>query len=180
MMMKIVEKCDVQESMGHFEQLPDEILLDLFENYLRLVDVYYAFRLLNHRRINRIIQSARFNIDIPSKDIFHQRSFLHFSSQIISLHLGIFSNDLDLIPLTNLRYLHIEKPTPSQLLSIRPDVLVNLSYLSLSPCWYSVQELPRQLMNLVELCAFQYLSTCRFPDGKILHLQMKQRSRELT
>ena len=51
-----------------------EILLDLFENYIRLIDIYLAFCSLNHRRINGIIKSARFCIDIPSKDIFHTKS----------------------------------------------------------------------------------------------------------
>ncbi|CAF1201848.1 unnamed protein product [Rotaria sordida] len=158
---------------GHFEQLPDEILLDLFENYIRLIDIYFAFYLLNHRRINGIINSARFYINIPSKDIFHQKPFSHFSSQIISLHLSTFCNDLDLSKLINLRSLHIEKPTKTQLTSIRAEFLPNLFYLSLSPCWYSLQELPKHLENISQSCPFKHLQLCVLPDGKIIRLLPK-------
>ena len=48
---------EIDKFIGHFEQLPDEILLDLFENYIRLIDVYIGFNSLNHRRINGIIKS---------------------------------------------------------------------------------------------------------------------------
>ncbi|CAF1151364.1 unnamed protein product [Adineta steineri] len=160
--------------IGYFEQLPNEILLDLFENYIRLIDVYLAFYLLDHRRINKIINSAHFYIDIPSKDIFHMKSFSHFSNQIVSLRLSIFSNDeLDLSKLINLRYLHIEKPTHNQLISIRPEILPQLYYLSLSPSWYSMGELPKHLENINQLCSFKYLRYCILPDGKMIRIPLE-------
>ncbi|CAF1614954.1 unnamed protein product [Rotaria sp. Silwood1] len=159
--------------IGHIERLPDEILLNLFENYIRLIDVYVAFHCLNHRRINGIIKSARFYISIPSKDIFHAKSFSHFSSQIVSLHLSTFCNDLVLPKLVNLRLLHIEKPTQTQLTSIRAEFLPNLHYLSLSPCWYSLQEIPRHLKNIAESCPFKYMQFCILPDGKTIRIQPK-------
>jgi hypothetical protein len=159
--------------IGYFEQLPDEIILDLFENYIRLVDLYLGFYLLNHCRINRIINSAQFYIDIPSKDVFHTKSFSHFVNQIVSLHLSAYCHDLDLSKLINLRLLHIEKPAETQLLSIHADRLPNLSYLSLSPCWFSVDELPKHLTNLVELCSFKNLRFCILPNGKIFRFQAK-------
>ncbi|CAF1264969.1 unnamed protein product [Adineta steineri] len=66
--------------VGYFKQLPNEILLDLFENYIILTDVYLAFYFLNNRRINETINSVHFYIDIPSKDIFHMKSFSHFAN----------------------------------------------------------------------------------------------------
>jgi hypothetical protein len=152
-------------TIGYFEQLPDEILLDLFENYIRLIDVYTAFHFLNNRRINGIIKSSRFYIDIPSKDIFHLKSFSHFAHQIISLHLSTFCNDLDLSKLINLRFLHIEKPTRPQLMSIHAESLPKLCYLSFSPCWYSLEEFPRHLNHFD---AFKHLRFCILPTGKIL------------
>ncbi|CAF1131262.1 unnamed protein product [Adineta steineri] len=71
--------------VGYFKQLPNEILLDLFENYIILTDVYLAFYFLNNRRINETIHSVHFYIDTPSKDIFHIKSFSHFANQIVSL-----------------------------------------------------------------------------------------------
>jgi hypothetical protein len=160
--------------IGHFEQLPDEILLDLFENYIRLIDLYIGFYFLNHRRINGILNSARFYIDIPSKDVFHTKSFSHFANQIVSLHLSTFCNDLDLRKLVNLRLLHIEKPSRPQLTSIHADFLPNLSYLSLSPCWYSINELPRHLTNIAELCPFKHLRFCHLPNGKTIRFVRKE------
>lgn len=159
--------------IGHFEQLPDEILLDLFENYIRLIDIYTGFHFLNHRRLNAIINSARFYIDIPSKDIFHSKSFSYFANQIVSLHLSTFCNDLDLSKLVNLRLLHIEKPTRPQLISIHSNFLPNISYLSLLPCWYSMRELPRHLTNIEEICPFKHLRFCVLPNGKTIRFLRK-------
>ncbi|CAF1363833.1 unnamed protein product [Adineta steineri] len=61
------------------------------------------------------------------------KSFSNFVNQIVSLRLSIFSNDdLDLSKLINLRYLHIEKSTHKQSISIRPEIL--------SPCWNGCDE----------------------------------------
>lgn len=158
-------------SIGHFEELPDEILLDLFENYIRLIDLYIAFSSLNHQRINRILNSSRISIDIPSKDIYHHRSFAHFAQQIISLRLRSFCNDIDPSKFVNLRYLHMEKPTRPQLLSIQGEYLPNLSHLSLLPCWYTYEELPRHLTHPFRSCSFEYLRICYFPNGKIVRFQ---------
>jgi hypothetical protein len=158
-------------SISRLEQLPDEILLDLFENYIRLIDLYSAFAFLNHRRINRILNSARFYIDIPSKDVYHPKSFAHFQDQIISIHLSSYCNDLDLLKFVHLRFLHIEKPSRPQLLAIRSEFLPNLLYLSLSPCWYSFKELPRYLTNISNACPFKNLRFCILPDGKVIRLQ---------
>jgi len=164
---------EINTRIGHFEQLPDEILLDLFENYMRLIDIYLGFYLLNHHRINRIINSAQFYIDIPSKDIFYSKAFSHFAHQIVSLHLSTFCNDLDISKLVNLRFLHIEKPDRPQIVSIRAEFLPNLTYLSLSPCWYSLKELPRHLTNIGESCPFKHLRLCVLPNGKIIRLVPK-------
>ncbi|CAF4003429.1 unnamed protein product [Adineta steineri] len=102
------------------------------------------------------------------------KSFSHFANQIVSLRLTIFSNDdLDLSKLINLRYLHIEKPTHNQLISIRPEILPQLYYLSLSPCWYSVGELPKALENINQLCSFKYLRYCILPDGKMIRIPLE-------
>lgn len=159
--------------IGRFEQLPDEILLYLFENYIRLFDVYVAFYLLNHRRISGIINSARFQVNIPSKDIFHSKTFSHFAPQITSLHVSTFCNDIDLSKLINLRSLHIEKPTRSQLMTIRPEFLPNLLFLSLSHCWFSFHELPKYLKNMAETCSFKNLLYYVLPNGKMIRLQPK-------
>jgi hypothetical protein len=163
----------IGESIGHFEKLPDEILLELFENYIRLIDLYLAFYPLNNCRINGILKSTRLYVDIPSKDIFHRESFLHFGPQIVSLHLPIFCYDLDLSKLVNLRLLHIEKPTRSQLSSIQARFLPNLNYLSLSPCWYSLEELPRYLLNIAQSCLFEHLRVCVLPNRKMIRFPPK-------
>ncbi|CAF1180118.1 unnamed protein product [Adineta steineri] len=152
--------------IGYFEQLPNKILLYLFENYIHLIDVYLAFYFLNNRRINEIINSAHFYIDIPSKELFYVKYFSHLANQIVSLRLSIFSNDdLDLSKLINLRYLHIEKPTHKQSISIQPEIL--------SPCWYSVGELPKHLENINQLCSFKYLHFFILPDGKMIRISLK-------
>jgi hypothetical protein len=158
--------------IGHFEQFPDEILLYLFENYIRLIDLYTIFHSLNHHRINRVLNSVRLYINIPSKDIFHIKSFSYFTSQILSLRLSTFSSDLDLSKMFNLRLLHLEKPTRSQLNTIRGDILPNLRYLSLYPCWYNLIELPNHLTNLNQ-SSFKYLRVCILPDGKLIRFKPK-------
>lgn len=159
--------------IGHFEQLPDEILLDLFENYIRVIDLYTAFACLNHQRINRILNSARISIDIPSKDIYHHRAFIHFTRQIISLRLRTFCNDIDPAIFINLRYLYMEKPTRPQLLAIRSECLPKLRRLSLSSCWYRYDELPRHLTHIFRNSSWKSLRICSFPNGKILRLPSK-------
>ena len=153
--------------MGHFEQLPDELLLDLFEHYIRLIDLYVGFCALDHGRINRLIACSSLHLHIPSKDIFHAPSISHFASQIVSLRLSIFTSDLNLSKFVHLRSLHMEKPTRSQLAAIRAEHLPCLSHLSLWPCWYSVHELRRHLLGMVQL---PRLRRCVFSDGKVMRL----------
>ncbi|UJR10869.1 hypothetical protein I4U23_015056 [Adineta vaga] len=162
--------------MFYFEELPDEILLDLFENYIRLIDVYLGFYLTHNHRIVTILKSARFCIDIPSKDIYHAVSIAQFGSQIISLNLSVFCKDLDLSKLVNLQFLCIKKPTQTQLLSIEPKVLPNLQTLSLYPCWYHMNELPDHLIHMETSCSFQHLRRCVLPDKKILRFPLKWQS----
>ena len=152
------------------EELPDEIFLDLFENYIRLIDIYVAFLPLKHQRINRILKSCSFYIDIPSKDIFHSLTFDYFALQIVSLRLTCFCPQLDLSKLIHLRSLHLERPTRQQLISINAQSLPNLHYLSLLSCWFSFQELPKHLTTLFDSSTFPNLNYFIRPDGKILHL----------
>lgn len=154
--------------IARLEELPDELLLDLFENHVRLIDIYLAFLQLNHQRFNRILSSLYLKISIPSKDIFHQKSFEFFSKQIVSLNLSSFCADLDIRQLINLRSLHIEKPTRQQLLTIDAQYLPELRYLSLYPCWFTFQELPKYLTTISHSSPFKYLVSFLRPDGKLL------------
>ena len=153
--------------IGHFEQLPDELLLDLFEHYVRLVDLYVGFSALNHGRMNRLIACASLHLHIPSKDIFHAPSISHFASQIVSIRMSTFATDLDLSKFVHLRSLHMEKPTRSQLAAIRAEHLPHLSHLSLWPCWYSVGELPQHLLDMGH---FPVLRRCVLSDGRVMRL----------
>lgn len=153
------------------EDLPDELILNLFENYVRLVDIYQAFRPLNNRRIKSILRSCSFSIDIPSKDIYHSDSFSFYSAQIASLSIKCYCGDLDLTQFNNLRSLHLEKPTREQLLSIDVKTFPNLINLSLFPCWYSFKELPTYLTSIIKSNRdFQNLIKFRGPDGKIIRM----------
>ncbi|CAF1489763.1 unnamed protein product [Adineta ricciae] len=162
--------------MFHLEALPDEILLDLFENYIRLIDIHIAFYPLPNQRINTLIRAARLWIDIPSKDIFHAVSFTAFAPQIVSLHLSRCCKDLDLSKFVNLRLLHIEKPTHIQLLAIQSSVLPQLQYLSLHPCWYSKSELPNTLGNIDMSCSFKHLRYCVLPNGQIIRFSAQSQA----
>lgn len=146
--------------MSRLEDLPDELLLDLFENHIRLVDSYLAFSRLNHRRLTGVLRSCSFHVDIPSKDIFHRSSFVFFAGQIVSLRASPFCPELDLSSLIHLRYLHLEKPTREQLSSLNGRSLPMLEYLSLSPCWFSCSELAKTLKS-----PFDRLRCLRLPDG---------------
>ena len=146
--------------MSRLEDLPDELLLDLFENHIRLIDSYLAFSRLNHRRLTAILRSCSFHVDIPSKDIFHRSTFVYFAGQIVSLRVLPFCPELDLSSLVHLRCLHLEKPTREQLLSLDGQSLPMLEYLSLSPCWFSCSELPKTFKP-----PFGRLRCLRLPDG---------------
>ena len=157
-----------QWMLTRFEALPNELLLDLFENYIRLIDIYVAFARLNHRRFNELISSSFYRISIPSKDIFHQQSFEFYSTRIVSLSLSSFCSDLDFRQFVHLHSLHIEKPTRQQLLTIDAQYMPELRSLSLYPCWFTFHELPKYLTNISDQSPFKNLLVFRRPDGKIL------------
>lgn len=157
-----------------FEELPNELLLDLFENYIRLIDIYAAFSRLNHRRFNELLSSSFYRISIPSKDIFHPKAFELNSSRIVSLSLSSFCGDLDFRQFIHLRCLHIEKPTRQQLLTIDAQYLPELRCLSLYPCWFTFQELPKYLTTISHSSPFEHLFIFLRPDGKILRFNSKK------
>ena len=127
--------------MIHFEDLPNELLLDLF-GYFNLDELYQTFWNLN-QRLNGILKSLS-NLSVVIDDVSPCQSLEIFSRQIHRLKLTI-SNCLDFTRFPQLEILEITRTTSCHLEQIRSDILPDLTDLTLSTSFYV--SLPNQLLN---------------------------------
>ena len=120
-----------------FEDLPNEIFLDIFE-YVDAMDLYRSFWNLNDR-INLVLGSLKNRSATIEKNDFS--FFKAFGSRIVHLKITAW-HEIDLSQFKQLKSLIIRRPTRSQVVQIRPDLLPNLVVLSLSltfDFWSSTQ-----------------------------------------
>ncbi|CAF5225755.1 unnamed protein product, partial [Rotaria magnacalcarata] len=110
-----------------FENLPNEILFDLFE-YINIRDLYNGFWGLNER-INYIIGHLRnlsFNLERYEAGLISL-----FAKQINRLIVNTWQ-DIDLNQFPRLKSLILHQITGNQLRQIRSEYMPNLVYLSTS------------------------------------------------
>jgi hypothetical protein len=120
-----------------FEHLPNELLLDVFE-YIDTRDLHRGFWGLNSRFDNILRSLKNLSLVIEKND---PSLIAIFASRIIRLEVNTW-HEIDLSRFRNLQSLKLCHTTRNQVTKIRPDVIPNLVYLSLSVAvdfWSSAQ-----------------------------------------
>jgi hypothetical protein len=120
-----------------FEYLPNELLLDVFE-YIDIRDLYQGFWGLN-TRFNNILRSLE-NLSLVI-DKHDPLLISIFASRTVRLEVNTW-HEIDLSRFSNLTSLKLSRTTRIQVAQIRPEVVPNLKYLSLSLAfdfWSSAQ-----------------------------------------
>ena len=120
-----------------FEDLPNELILDVFE-YLDTRDLHRGFWGLNDR-FNDILRSLK---NLPLIMDKNDSSLIAiFASRVVRLEVDTW-HEIDLTRFSNLRWLKLCRTTRNQVTMIRPSVVPKLVYLSLSIAldfWTSTQ-----------------------------------------
>jgi hypothetical protein len=120
-----------------FEHLPNEILLDVFE-FIDTGDLYRGFWSLNTRFDDILLSLKNLSLIMEKND----RSLVAvFASRIARLEVNTW-HEIDLSRFSSLQSLTIRRTTRIQVQQIRPNIIPNLVYLSLSLAfdfWSSAQ-----------------------------------------
>jgi len=112
-----------------FEDLPNEILINILEYIASPVAVYRSFSKLNHR-FNIILQSIRLNLDIFMEDRQSLTIIECFSSYCNRLRVDSVCPSISLEQFSLLRSLTMIEPTDAQINSIQSQTLPMLEYLA--------------------------------------------------
>jgi hypothetical protein len=133
-----------------FEQLPNELFGDLF-TYFDLPKLQFSFWNLN-QRFNDLLQSQTNLSHVLEND---QASLIElFARQISRLKINTLET-VDLSRLCNLRVLQLPRATAWQIEHVRPDLMPQLTDLSLSTSVYI--SLPLELLEDIFSSHFRYL-----------------------
>jgi hypothetical protein len=112
-----------------FEDLPNEILINILEYIASPVAVYYSFNKLNHR-FDIILRSVRLNLNICMEDKQSLIITRYFSLNCNRLRINNICPLISLENFSRLRSLTIIEPTDAQINSIQSQTLPMLEYLS--------------------------------------------------
>jgi len=128
-----------------FEDLPNELLLDLFE-YISLRDLYYTFCQLNTRFNNLVWLHNNYSIIIYKNE---QLLFELFAHKITYLVVHNVYDSIELKQFSNLRSLTIHRATDNQLKQIQHEFMPNLIclFISLSVITSSSTELTQKIFS---------------------------------
>ncbi|UJR10724.1 hypothetical protein I4U23_014914 [Adineta vaga] len=149
-----------------FEDLCNEILINIVEYIADSNDIYRAFENLNHR-FDLILQHVRLQLDIFSEDKQSLTIVHYFSAHCTHLRLHHICPSISLRQFSQLRALTINEPTDVQMNSIQSSILPMLEHLT-SPasmtifdCLFSNRQRP-----------WLYLRSCHFyfphfPNSKL-------------
>jgi hypothetical protein len=112
-----------------FEDLPNEILINILEYIASPIDVYCSFNKLNHR-FDIILQSVRLNLNIFSEDK-QSLTIVHCFSTYCN-HLCVYNvcPSISLERFLHLRSLKITEPADAQINFIQSTTLPMLEYLA--------------------------------------------------
>lgn len=124
----------------HFEKLSNELLLDIFD-YINPRQLYNTFWNLNSRLNNLFVSIKHLQLIVDKEE----------DEEVIALlapHIGLLQvntwDEIDLRGFSNLYSLTLARPSLIQLKQIRPDIMLQLTYLSLfSNVYFSA---PKQLI----------------------------------
>jgi len=112
-----------------FEDLPNEILINILEYIACPCAVYYSFNKLNHR-FDTILRSVRLNLNICMEDKQSLEITRYFSFNCNRLRINNICPSISLENFSRLRSLTIIEPTDAQINSIQSQTLPMLEYLS--------------------------------------------------
>jgi hypothetical protein len=113
----------------NFEDLPNEILINIFEYLSSPIAIYYSFKKLNYR-FNCLLYSIRLNLDIFTEDQQTLTLIDYFSHSCIRLRINNVCPSISLERFSQLRSLTIIEPTDAQINSIQSQTLPMLEYLA--------------------------------------------------
>ena len=144
----------IRDMATRFEQLPNELFGDLF-TYFDLPNLQFSFSDLN-QRFNDLLQSTT-NLSHVLEN--NQAALIHlFALQIFRLKINTFEA-VDLSRLCNLRVLELPRATAWQIEHVRPDLMPQLTDLSLSTSVYI--SLPWELLEDIFSSRFRCLRHVR-------------------
>jgi len=112
-----------------FEDLPNEILINIVEYIASPVAIYRAFNKLNYR-FDIILQSVRLNLDIFMEDKQSLIITRYFSLYCNRLRVDNVCPSICLEKFLHLRSLTMIEPTDAQINSIQSRTLPMLEYLA--------------------------------------------------
>lgn len=126
--------------MTTFEDLPNELLLNIFEYLSTPADIHRSFNRLNDR-LDHLLQSLRLSIDVFCEDEECLSLMNYFTWNFNRLRLFHTCPSIGLDRLHGVRSLRITEPTDAQMQSLHSHTLPLLEYLA-SPasmvCFHSL------------------------------------------
>ncbi|CAF4102566.1 unnamed protein product [Rotaria sp. Silwood2] len=185
-------KIDTSRLKSSFEQLPNELLLNIFQ-FLSLNDLHRAFYNLN-LRLNTICYSQKLKLDLTRLKCafdYYCSSQQPFASQIYSLKLCdeydrliLVNRYIDISLFKNLRAVTIRKSSPENFDKILPKLhlLSNLSYLNLSStliqsphitaALFSIRSLKRLILHSFDPILLHFTDNAICPWTKLEYLEL--------
>lgn len=112
-----------------FEDLPNEILINIIEYVGSPAVIHRAFKRLNHR-FNLLLQSIRLNLDVFTEDRQTITATQYFAAYCQLLRINNVCPSISLETFPRLRSLTIIEPTDAQMNSIQSNILPMLEYLA--------------------------------------------------
>ncbi|CAF1267899.1 unnamed protein product [Rotaria sp. Silwood1] len=159
-----------------FEQLPNEVIFNIFSNYFDGVQLYKSFFGLNSRYNNLIKSLNNIHLHLECQD--DDKCIYLYSTKVISLYIGQKHRSINFIPLLiNVRSVTIVDPTILQIIYLL-DIGQNLEHASI--IWSNIY-----LINSISARSFyelifsasssNNLRSCRFylPKSHSLYLEPK-------
>lgn len=163
--MNYCRVCQTAKSKSRLEDLPNELLADIFKN-LNARQLFQAFYNLNYR-LNQLLQSFQylqlyFHIN-PSHNLKSTNE--HFSQYVHTLVVEPWTN-LNLRHFSNVHRLKLNIPLPNLSEQLKPDVMPYLEDLSIS-FMYDMYEL-ELLRERIFSNSFIHLKSCELLEEKKL------------
>ncbi len=150
---------------SRFEDLPNELLIDIFKN-LDARHLFRAFYNLNYR-FNQLIQSSQY-----LQLFFHMNlsTILKSNDEIFSYYVHTLIVDpwinLNLEYFPNIHHLKLDSPLPKVLEQLKPDLMPYLEYLSVS-YMFNMYEMDLLRERIFSNC-FRNLKSCELLEKQTL------------
>jgi hypothetical protein len=160
----------------HFQDLPNELFLEIFSSYFHGGELYKTFFGLNFR-FDCLLKSLK-NIYLRLEHSNDDQTFNLFSTKVISLFINSKHKSIHFIPLfVNIRSITLVDPT---IIQIRNLLEIGKSVEYISIFWSNVHEIDlisvRAFYELIFCaCSSENLRSCRFylPKSHSLYIEPK-------